>query len=79
MAEVSKRSLLLGGVFTSLPVVSSVGIIWLYVDTGSTEKVAISQRVSSGSSCRHCLFFFCYLIESRKGWDSAPVSEFQLG
>lgn len=40
VSEISKRSSLLGGVFASLPLVSFLGMIWLYIDTGSTEKVA---------------------------------------
>lgn len=39
VSEVSKRSSLLGGILASLPLVSFLGIIWLYVDTGSTRKV----------------------------------------
>lgn len=40
VSEASKRSSLLGGILASLPLVSFLGMIWLYVDTGSTEKVA---------------------------------------
>ena len=40
VSEISKRSSLWGGLLASLPLVSFVGMIWLYVDTGSTEKVA---------------------------------------
>lgn len=40
VSEASKRSSLVGGLLASLPLVSLLGMIWLYVDTGSTEKVA---------------------------------------
>lgn len=40
VSEASKRSSLLGGLLASLPLVSILGMIWLYIDTGSTEKVA---------------------------------------
>lgn len=40
VSEASKRSSLLGGLLASLPLVSFLGMIWLYIDTGSTEKVA---------------------------------------
>lgn len=40
VSEVSKRSTLWGGIFASLPLVSFLGMIWLYIDTGSTEKVS---------------------------------------
>lgn len=40
VSEVSKRSSLLGGALASLPLVSYLGMIWLYIDTGSTDKVS---------------------------------------
>ncbi|QDT37698.1 DUF3147 family protein [Stratiformator vulcanicus] len=40
VSETSKRSSLLGGLLASLPLVSFLGIIWLYVDTGDAGKVA---------------------------------------
>ena len=40
VSEISKRSSLLGGVLASLPLVSFLGMIWLYIDTGSTTNVS---------------------------------------
>lgn len=40
ISEISKRSTLVGGLLASLPLVSFLGMIWLYVETGSHEKVA---------------------------------------
>jgi hypothetical protein len=40
VSEASKRSSLLGGILASLPLVSFLGMIWLYIETGGTEKVA---------------------------------------
>lgn len=40
ISEVSKRYSLTGGILASLPVISLLAIIWLYVDTGSAEKVS---------------------------------------
>jgi hypothetical protein len=40
IAEVAKRSSLLGAVLASVPVTSVLAMIWLYADTGDTEKVA---------------------------------------
>ena len=40
VSEISKRSTLLGGLVASLPVVSYLGMIWLFVETGSQAKVA---------------------------------------
>ncbi len=40
VSEVAKRSSVLGGFIASLPLVSLLGIIWLYVDTRNPAKVA---------------------------------------
>jgi uncharacterized membrane protein (GlpM family) len=39
ISEVSKRSSLLGAVLTSLPLVSILAMIWLYIDTKDASKV----------------------------------------
>ncbi len=44
IAEVSKRSSLLGAVLASVPLVSVLAMIWLYVDTRDVEKVAALSR-----------------------------------
>ena len=40
ISEVSKRFTLLGGLLASLPIVSYLAMIWLYVDTRDSQKVA---------------------------------------
>ncbi|HEX7045871.1 MAG TPA: DUF3147 family protein [Burkholderiales bacterium] len=40
VAEVAKRSTLFGGLIASLPLVSILAFVWLYLDTRSTERVA---------------------------------------
>ena len=40
VSEISKRSSLFGAILASLPLVSYLGIIWLYIDTGSKNQVA---------------------------------------
>ncbi len=40
ISELAKRSEMLGAVLASLPLVSLLAFIWLYVDTGDTAKVA---------------------------------------
>jgi hypothetical protein len=40
VSEVAKRSTWLGGVLASLPLVSFLSIVWLYVDTNDADKVA---------------------------------------
>jgi len=45
VSEAAKRSVLFGAVIASIPLTSVLAMIWLYVDTGDTEKVA---RLASG-------------------------------
>jgi hypothetical protein len=40
VSEIAKRSSWLGGVIASLPLVSLLGMIWLYQETHDTAKVA---------------------------------------
>ncbi len=40
VAEISKRSSFIGALLASLPLVSLLAMIWLYIDTRDTEKVA---------------------------------------
>jgi hypothetical protein len=40
ISEIAKRSSFLGGLLASLPIVSFMAIIWLYVETKDAEKVA---------------------------------------
>lgn len=40
VSEFSKRSATLGGLLASLPLVSFLGILWLYFETGDASKVA---------------------------------------
>jgi hypothetical protein len=40
VSEISKRYSLAAGVLASLPIVSVLAMIWLYIDTSSIEKVS---------------------------------------
>lgn len=45
VSEAAKRSVLFGAVLASIPLVSVLAMIWLYTDTGDTEKIA---RLATG-------------------------------
>ena len=45
VSEAAKRSALFGAIIASIPLTSVLAMIWLYVDTGDTEKVA---RLATG-------------------------------
>jgi uncharacterized membrane protein (GlpM family) len=40
ISEIAKRSSFIGGLLASLPVVSLLAFVWLYLDTRNVEKVA---------------------------------------
>lgn len=40
ISEVSKRSSFIGAILASVPLVSVLAMMWLYIDTKSVEKVA---------------------------------------
>lgn len=40
VAEVAKRSSFIGGLIASLPLISILAFVWLYIDTRSTERIA---------------------------------------
>lgn len=40
ISEVSKRSSFLGAILASVPLVSVLAMIWLYIDTRDVEKIA---------------------------------------
>ena len=40
VSEIAKRSSLLGALLASLPLTSLLAFVWLYLDTGDTQKVA---------------------------------------
>ncbi len=46
ISEISRRSTLLGGILASVPLVSVLAIIWLYIDThDSVRIVSLSQSI----------------------------------
>jgi len=40
VSEISKRSTLFGGIVASLPLVSILAMIWLYIETKDTAKIS---------------------------------------
>jgi hypothetical protein len=40
ITEISKKSTLLGAVFASMPLISVLSFIWIYVETKSIEKIS---------------------------------------
>ncbi len=44
ISELAKRSSFLGGLVASVPVVSLLAMVWLYLETGETSEVASLSR-----------------------------------
>lgn len=44
ISEVAKRSSVLGALFASLPLISLMAMVWLYVETRNAEVVAILAK-----------------------------------
>ena len=40
ISEIAKRNTLIGGILASIPLISILAIIWLYVDTKNTEIIS---------------------------------------
>lgn len=68
VSEASKRSSLLGGLLASLPLISFLGMIWLYIDTGSTDKVANLSSSVFWLVLPSLPFFLMLPSLLKKGW-----------
>jgi hypothetical protein len=40
VSEASKKSSLVGGIFASVPLISVLALIWLYIETRDTERIS---------------------------------------
>ncbi|NIN61187.1 MAG: hypothetical protein GTN46_02345 [Gammaproteobacteria bacterium] len=40
ISEIARRSSLIGAILASVPLVSILAMVWLYVDTGNLEKIS---------------------------------------
>lgn len=69
VSEISKRSSLLGGALASLPLVSFLAMIWLYLDTGSSDKVAELSHSIFWLVLPSLSFFLLLPILLKKGID----------
>ena len=52
VSEVAKRSPAFGALIVSLPLVSLLGILWLWRDTGEWNASPATQNQPSGTCCR---------------------------
>ena len=73
VSEVSKRSPLLAGLLASLPLVSVLAILWLYVDTGSSQQVSQLSQGILLMILPSLVFFICLPMSLNLG-ASFPVA-----
>jgi len=59
-SEFAKRSAMIGGLLASLPLVSFLGIIWLYVETRMQRKWLPYHEMFFGWSWHRYRFSCCY-------------------
>ncbi|MCC7413367.1 MAG: DUF3147 family protein [Gammaproteobacteria bacterium] len=68
VAEAGRRSALLGAVFASLPLVSVLGMIWLYVDTRDPERIAALSTSIFWLVLPSLALFLVLPVLLRHGW-----------
>jgi hypothetical protein len=68
VAEVAKRSTLWAAALASLPLVSLLAFVWLYLDTGDVHKVAVLSGSIFWLVLPSLLLFVLLPILLRSGW-----------
>jgi uncharacterized membrane protein (GlpM family) len=72
ISELSKRSTMLAAILASLPLVSVIAMVWLYVETGSLERIAALSS-SIFWLVLPSLVLFCALpFLIKRGWGFWP-------
>lgn len=72
IAEISKRSSLLGALLASLPLTSLLAIVWLYADTRDTAKVADLSLSILWLVLPSLIFFIALPLLLRRGHAFVP-------
>ena len=69
VSEVAKRSSLLGAALASLPLTSLLAFVWLYLDTGDTQKdwKSVVGYFLAGVAFAAFVFNLAVVAESRLG------------
>jgi hypothetical protein len=72
IAEVAKRSSSMGALLASIPLTSVLAMIWLYADTGDTEKVAALAGSIFWLVLPSLALFIALPLLLRAGWGFTP-------
>ena len=68
VSEIAKRSSFWGALLASLPLTSLLALVWLFVDTGDTERVAALSRGIFWLVLASLPFFVLLPSLLRAGW-----------
>ncbi|MEA4937124.1 hypothetical protein SDC9_178441 [bioreactor metagenome] len=69
ITEVSKRSTLIGSIVASVPLVSLMAFIWMYIDTKDTLKIAELSQGVFWLVIPSLVFFFLFPLLLKKNVD----------
>lgn len=72
IAEIAKRSALMGALLASLPLTSLLAIVWLYADTGDVGRVADLARSSLWLVLPSLALFLVLPAMLKAGWGFWP-------
>lgn len=69
ISEISKRSTLVGGILASIPIISVLAIVWLYIDTKNSEIVSKLALSIFWLVIPSLALFITLPIFLKKGWN----------
>ena len=72
-SELAKKTTLLGALVISIPFTSIMAMIWLYRDTGDTEKIAAFSESVLWLVLPSLVLFIVLPILLRRGWEFTPA------
>lgn len=73
ISEIAKGSTLFGALVASLPITSLLAIIWLYLDTGNTSRIAALSLGVFWLVLPSLAFFVVLPLALRAGWAFWPA------
>ncbi len=79
ISEVAKRSSLIGALVASLPLTSILAIVWLWHDTGDTERIAALTQGIFWLVLPSLVFFVALPVMLRSGWAFWPSLALSAG
>ena len=79
ISEVAKRSSLIGALVASLPLTSILAIVWLWHDTGDTERIAALTQGIFWLVLPSLVFFIALPVMLRSGWAFWPSLALSAG